>query len=78
MDHNEETCGVKEQKNPDMPTIKAFDKEKLLAMQTQVVEGITQNKNSQQRISGLVRRQVAEAWKNMRNHGTVGSNTSGY
>jgi len=25
-----------------------------------------------------VRRQVAEAWKNMRTHGSVGSNTSGY
>jgi hypothetical protein len=78
MDHNEETFDKKEQKHPDFPTVKAFDMEKLLAMQTQVVEGITQNKNSQQRISGPVRRQVAEAWKNMRNHGSVGSNTSGY
>jgi len=78
MDHNEETCGVKEQKNPDMPTIKAFDKEKLLAMQKQVVEGMTQNGNSQQCISGPVKRQVAEAWKNMRTHGGVDSNTSGY
>jgi len=60
MDHNEETFGVKEQKHPEVPTIKAFDKEKLQAMQTQVVEGITQNKNSQQHISGPVRRQVAE------------------
>jgi len=47
MDHSEETFGKKEQKHPDMPTVKAFDKEKLLAMQTQVVEGITLNKNSQ-------------------------------
>ena len=78
MDHNKETFGMKEQNDPEMPVVKAFDKEKLLAMQTQVVEGITQNKNSQQRISGLVRRQVAEAWNNMRNHRSVGSNTSGY
>ena len=54
---------MKEQKDPEMPTVKAFDKEKLLAMQTQVLEGITQNKNSQQRISGPVRRQVAEGGK---------------
>jgi len=61
MDHNEDTFGKKEQKHPDMPTVKAFDKEKLQAMQTQVVEGITQNRNSQQRISRPVRTQVAEA-----------------
>jgi len=78
MDHNEETFGKKEQKHPNMPTVKAFDKEKLQAMQTQVVEGITQNRNSQQRILGPARRQVGEAWKNMRTHGSVGSNTIGY
>ena len=50
-----------------MPPIKAFDKEKLLAMQTQVVAGMTQNGNSQQRISGPVKRQVAEAWKKYEN-----------
>jgi len=47
MAHNEETIDMKEQKHPDMPTVKAFDKEKLLAMQTQVVAGMTQNGNSQ-------------------------------
>ena len=47
-------------------------------MQTQVVAGMTQNGNSQQCISGPVKRQVAEAWKNLRTHGDVGSNTSGY
>jgi len=78
MAHNEETLGMNEQKDPDMPTTKAFDKEKLLAMQTQVVAGMTQNGNSQQRISGPVKRQVAEAWRNMRTYGSVGSNTSGY
>jgi len=53
MAHNEETVGLKGEKDLDIPTIKAFDKEKLLAMQTQVVEEITQNKNSQQRFSGV-------------------------
>jgi len=33
MDHNEETFGKKVQKHPDMPTVKAFDKENFLAMQ---------------------------------------------
>jgi hypothetical protein len=59
--HNEETIGKIEQKHPDMPPIKAFDKEKLLAIQKQVVEGMTRNANSQQRISGPVKRQVTEA-----------------
>jgi len=41
MAHNEETFAMKEQKHPNMPTVKAFDKEKLLDMQKQVVEGVT-------------------------------------
>ena len=65
-------------KDPATPLVKAFDKEKLLAMQKQVVEGMTLNGNSQQCISRPVKRQVAEAWKNMRTHGGVGSNISGY
>ena len=69
MAHNEETIGMNGQKDLASPPIKAFDKEKLLAMQKQVVEGMTQNGNSQQCISGPVKRQVAEAWKNMRTHG---------
>ena len=76
MAHNEETFGMNEQKDSEMPLVKAFDKEKLLAMQKQVVEGMTHNGNSQQCISGPVKRQVAEAWKKMRTHGGVGSNTS--
>ena len=66
------------QKDPATLPIKAFDKEKLLAMQKQVVEGMIQNGNSQQCISRPVNRQVSEAWKNMRTHGGVGSSTSGY
>jgi len=46
MAHNEKTIGMKEQKHLGMPLVKAFDKEKLLAMQKQVVEGMTQNGNS--------------------------------
>ena len=78
MAHNKETFGMNGQKDLAMPPIKAFDKEKLLAIQKQVVEGMTQNGNSQQCISRPVKRQVAQAWKNMRTHGGVGSNTSGY
>jgi len=61
MAHNEETFGIKGQKDLASPPIKAFDKEKLLAMQKQVVKGMTPNVNSQHCISGLVKRQVAEA-----------------
>jgi len=78
MAHNEETFGMNGQKDPSTPPVKAFDKEKLLAMQKQVVEKMTQNGNSQQCILGPVKRQVAKAWKNMRAHNGVGSNTSGY
>jgi len=78
MAHNKETFGMNGQKDLAMPPIKAFDKKKLLAIQKQVVEGMTQNGNSQQCISRPVKRQVAQAWKNMRTHGGVGSNTSGY
>jgi len=78
MAHNEETFGMNKQKDSETPPIKAFDKEKLLAMQKQVVEGMAQNENSQKCISGPVKRQVAEAWKNLRRHGGVGSSTLGY
>ena len=78
MARNEETFDMNGQKDLASPPIKAFNKEKLLAMQKQVVEGMTRNGNSQQCISGPMKRQVAEAWKNMRTHGGVGSNTSGY
>ena len=62
---------MNEQKDSEIPPVKAFDKEKLLAMQKQVVEGMTQIGNSQQCISGPVKRQVAEAWKNLRTHGAI-------
>jgi len=38
---------MNEQKDLGMQLVKPFDKDKLLAMQKQVAEGITQNKNSQ-------------------------------
>jgi len=41
MAHNKETIGMKEQMDPTMPLSNAFGKEKLLAMQKQVVEGMT-------------------------------------
>jgi len=47
MAHNKGTPGMNEQKDLEVLLVKAFDKEKLLAMQKQVVEGMTQNGNSQ-------------------------------
>jgi len=46
MDRSEETIGMKEQKDPAMRHLNTFDKEKLLAMQKQVMEGMTQNGSS--------------------------------
>jgi len=56
MAHNKETFGMNEQKDPELPLVKAFDKEKLLDMQKQVVEGMTQTGNSQQRITRPLKR----------------------
>jgi len=47
MAHNEEIFGMNGQKDPTMSFIKAFNKEKLLDMQKQVMEGMTQIGNSQ-------------------------------
>ena len=44
MGHNEETTGIKGQEEEDPATLSliAFNKEKLLAMQQQLLEGMTQ------------------------------------
>ena len=41
MGHNEETTGIKGQENQATLSLIAFNKEKLLAMQQQVLEGMT-------------------------------------
>ena len=60
-----------------MPPLIAFDKEKkLFTMQKQILEGMDQPRSSQQCLpqdqtnipKGLVKRQVAEAWKNMKSN----------
>jgi hypothetical protein len=68
-----------------MPPLIAFEKEKLFAMQQQVLEGMTQHGSSQQCLSqgqtnipkGPVKRQVTEAWKKMKSNEGVHSKTLG-
>ena len=48
MGRNEETTNIKGQEDQAMLSLIAFDKEKLLAMQQQVLEGMTQHGSSKQ------------------------------
>ena len=85
MGRNEETTGIKGQEDQPTLSLTAFDKEKLVAMQQQVLKGMTQHGSSQQCLPqgqtnipmGLVKRQVAEAWKKMKSNDGAGSNTLG-
>ena len=69
MERNKITANIREQEDQATLSLTAFDKEKLVAMQQQVLEGMTQYGSSQQCLpqgqtnipKGLVRRQVAEA-----------------
>ena len=80
MDRNEETTGIKGQEAQAMLSLTAFDKEKLVAMQQQAPEGMTQPRSFQQCLpqgqtnipKGLVKRQVIEAWKNMKFNEDIG------
>ena len=47
MGRNEETTRIKDQEDQAMLSLTAFDKEKLVAMQQQVLEGMTQHGSSQ-------------------------------
>ena len=47
MGHKEETTGIKGQENQATLSLTTFDKEKLVAMQQQVLEGMTQHGSSQ-------------------------------
>ena len=70
MGRNEETTSIIAQEDQATLSLIAFNEEKLLAMQ-QVLEGMTQHGSFQQCLpqgqtnipKGLVKRQVAEAWK---------------
>ena len=67
---------VNHQENPSTPSLPPFNKGKLVAMQQQVLEGVTQQKNSHQsqekdQIGSLKRplkRQVVKALKNMKSN----------
>ena len=83
MGRNEETTSIKGQEDQVTLSLTAFNKEKLVAMQQQVLEGMAQYGSSplclpqgQTNISkGLVKRQVAEAWKKMKSNEGVHSKT---
>ena len=85
MDRNEETTGIKGQEDQAMLSLTAFNKEKLVAMQQQAPEGMTQPRSFQQCLpqgqtnipKGPVKRQVAEAWKKMKSNEGVHSKTLG-
>ena len=80
MGRNEETTGIKGQEDQTTLSLTAFDKEKLVAMQQQVPEGMTQPRSFEQCLlqgqtnipKGPVKKQVAEAWKNMKSNEDVG------
>ena len=80
MGRNEETTSIIHQQDQTMLSFTAFDKEKLEAMQQQVLEGMTQYGSSQQCLlrgqanmpKGPVKRQVTEAWKNMKSNEDIG------
>ena len=47
MGRNEETTSIRDQQDQAMLSLTVFDKEKLVAMQQQVLEGMTQQGSSQ-------------------------------
>ena len=80
MDRNEETTSIRDQEDEATLSLTAFDKEKIVAMQQQALEGVTQPWSFQHCLpqgqtnipKGLVKRQVVEAWKNMKSNEDVG------
>ena len=83
MGRKEETTSIKGQEDQATLSLTAFDKEKLVAMQQQVLEGMTQHGSSPQCLpqgqtnipKGPMKRQVAEAWKKMKSNEGASSNT---
>ena len=83
MERNEITANVKGQEDEATLPLTAFDKEKLVAVQRQAPEGMTQPRSFQQCLprgqtnilKGPVKRQVVETWKNMKSNEDVGRTT---
>ena len=83
MDRNEKTTGIKGQEDQATLPLTAFDKEKLIAMQQQAPKGMPQARSFQQFLlqsqtnipKGLVKRQVAETWKNTKSNEDIGRMT---
>ena len=79
MGHNEETTNIRDQEDQATLSLTIIDKEKLVAVQQQAPEGMTQPRSFQQCLpqgqtnipKGPVKRQVAEAWKNMKSNEDV-------
>ena len=80
MERNEITANVRDQEDQATLPLTAFDKEKLVAMQQQAPEGMTQPRSFQQCLpqgqinipKGPVKRQVTEAWNNMKSNEDIG------
>ena len=80
MDRNDETTNIRDQEDKATLSLTAFDKEKLVAVQQQAPEGMTQPRSFQQCLpqgqtnvpKGPVKRQVVEAWKNMKFNEDIG------
>ena len=85
MGRNEETTSIRDQEDQAMLSLTAFDKEKLVAVQQQAPEGMTQPRSFQQCLpqgqtnitKGPMKRQVAEAWKNMKSNEDIGRTAHG-
>ena len=85
MGRNEETTSIKGQEDQATLFVSAFKKEKLVAMQQQLLEQMTQHRSSQQCLpqgqtnipKGPVKRQVTEDWNKMKSNEGVGSKTLG-
>ena len=80
MGHNEETTSIRDQEDQATLSLTTFDKEKLVAVQQQAPEGMTQPRSFQQCLpqdqtnipKGPVKRQVTEAWNNMKSNEHIG------
>ena len=80
MNCNEETTSIRDQEDQATLPLTAFNKEKFVAVQQQAPEGMTQPRSFQQCLpqgqtnipKGLVKRQVIEAWKNMKFNEDIG------
>ena len=77
MCHNEETTSIRDQEDQAMLSLTAFDNEKLVAVQQQAPEGMNQPRSFQQCLpQGQTnipkKRQVTEAWKNIKSNEDIG------